>query len=136
MEQYSRRNSILVHGLPEAKGEDTDSLVIKIMKGKMGLDISSADIDRNHRLGVPPKQSGKVRPVVVKFVRYNDQKKIYTNKKLLKEIKVSITESLTAHHVAKLKEAKEKIGLENVWSNDSRILYKDNGDDKIKIYFD
>ena len=136
MEQYSRRNLILIHGLPEAKGEDTDSLVIKTVKEKMGLDISSADIDRTHRLGVPPKQSRKVRPVIVKFVRYNDQKKNYTNKKLLKETKVSIADSLTAHHVAKLKEAKKKFGFDNVWSNDGRIIYKDNGDDKTKIYFD
>ena len=34
----------------------------------MGLDISSADIDRTHQLGAPPKKSGKVKPVIVKFV--------------------------------------------------------------------
>ena len=38
-------------------------------------------------------------------------RKIHVNKKLLKGTKVSITESLTAHRVAKLKEAKEKFGL-------------------------
>ena len=84
----------------------------------------------------PPKKSGKVRPVIVKFVRYNDRKKIYANKKLLKGTKVSITESLTAQHVEKLKEAKEKYDFKNVWSNDGRITYKDNGGDKTKIYFD
>ena len=136
MEQYSRRNSIRIHGLPEVKGEDTDSLVIETVKEKMGLDISTADIDRTHRIGAPPKQSGKVRPVIVKFVRYNDRRKIYENKKLLKGIKVSITESLTAHRVAKLKEAVKKFGFNNVWSNGGRIIYKDNGDDKTKIYFD
>ena len=111
MEQYSRCNSILTHDLPEVKGEDTDSLVIKTVKEKMRLDSSSADIDRTHRLGAPPKHSGKVRPVIVKFVQYNDRRKIYTNKKLLKGTKVSITESLIAERVAKLKELKEKIWL-------------------------
>ena len=82
----------------------------------MGLDISSADIDRTHWLGAPPKQSGKGRPV--KFVRYNNWRKISTNKKLLKGTKVYIT----AQRAAKLKEAKEKFGF--------------NGDDKTKIYFD
>ena len=38
-------------------------------------------------------------------------RKIHVNKKLLKGTKVPITESLTAHRVAKLKEAKEKFGL-------------------------
>ena len=55
MEQYSRRNSILIHGLPEVKGEDTDSLVIETVKEKMGLDILSADIDKIYWLGAPPK---------------------------------------------------------------------------------
>ena len=43
MEQYSRRSSTLIHGLPEEKGEDTDSLVIETVKEKMGLDISSVE---------------------------------------------------------------------------------------------
>ena len=136
MERYSRRNSILIHGLPEVKGEDTDSLVIETVKEKMGSDISSAHIDRTHRIGAPPKQSGKVRPVIVKFVQYNDRRKIYTNKNLLKGTKVSITESPTVRRVAKLKEPKEKFGFKNVWSNEGKTIYKDNGDDKTKIYFD
>ena len=82
---------------------------------------------------LPPKRSGKVRPVIAKFVCYNDRRKIYINKKLIKRNK---TESLTAHRVTKLKEATEKFGFKNVWSNESRIIYKDNGDDKTKIYFD
>ena len=130
MGKYSRRNSILIHGLPNVKGEDTDSLVIETVKEKMGLDISSTDIDRTYRIGAAPKQSGKVRPVIVKFVRHNDWRKIYTNKKLLEGTKVSMIESLTAHRAAKLKEAM------NVWPNDGRIIYKDNGDDKTKIYFE
>ena len=135
MKQYSRRNSILIHGLSEVKGEYADSLVIETVKEKMGLDISTANIDRTNRIAAPPKQSGKVGPVIVKFVRYNDQRKIYENKKLLKGTKVSITESLTAYRVAKLKEAKEKFGFKILWSNDGRITHKDNGDNKTKIYF-
>ena len=49
----------------------------------MGLDISSADIDRSYRIGAPPplpKQSGKIRPVIVKFVHYNDGRNIFINK--------------------------------------------------------
>ena len=53
IEQYSRRNSIQIHGLSEVKGEDTDSLVSETVKEKKGLDISSADIDRTHRIGTP-----------------------------------------------------------------------------------
>ena len=122
--------------MPEEKREDTDSLVMETVKEEMVLDTLSADIDRTHRIGSPPKQSAKVRPVIDKFVRYDDRRKNYINKKSLKGTKVSIIESLTADRVAKLQEAKERLGFKSVWSNDGRIIYKVNGDDKAKIYFD
>ena len=31
-EQYSRRNCLLIHGLPESKNENTDELVIDTVK--------------------------------------------------------------------------------------------------------
>ena len=102
----------------------------------MGLDVSSADINRIHGMAAPHKQSGKDTSVIVKFVPYNNRRKICINKKLLKGTKVSITKSLTTHRVAKLKETKEKFDFENVWSNNGKIIYKDNGDDKTIIYFD
>ena len=86
------------------------------MKEKKSLDVSTVDFERTHRNVAPPKQSGKVRPVIVKFVWYNDRRKIYINKKLLRGTEVSITENLTAHRVAKVKRAKEKFGFKNVWS--------------------
>ena len=48
VKQYSRRNPLLIHDLPKEKGQDTDHLAIKTVKEKMGLDISSGDIDRTH----------------------------------------------------------------------------------------
>ena len=81
--------------------KDTNSLVIETVKEKMGLHISSADIDRTHRIATP-KQSGKVRPTFVEFVRCNDWRKIRINKKITKGTKVALTESLTTVCVAKL----------------------------------
>ena len=75
MKQYSRHNSIPVYGLPEVKGEDTDSLVIETVNEKMGLDIVTVDIDRTHQSRAPLKQSGIVRRVIVKFVRHSNQRK-------------------------------------------------------------
>ena len=68
LKQYSRRNPLLIHDLPKEKGQDTDHLAIKTVKEKMGLDISSGDIDRTHRIGAPPKQSGKkIDPLLVRL---------------------------------------------------------------------
>ena len=82
-EQYSRRNCILVHGLEENKDEITDDLVASFMRDKMYIDLSVTDINRSHQIGKPNPR--KKRPIVVEFVRYNDRKKVFSNKKKLKD---------------------------------------------------
>ena len=52
-EQYSRRNCLLIHGLPESKNENIDELVIDTIKEKMGEEIKKDEINRSHRLGAP-----------------------------------------------------------------------------------
>ena len=77
--QYSKRNCILVHGVKKNQNEDIDEVVINKMKPEMDLDISPGDIDRTHRTGVPSKD--KYRPIIVKFVRYMDRRRVFTNKR-------------------------------------------------------
>ena len=133
-EQYSRRNCLLIHGLPESKNENTDLLAMEAIETKMNIKITDNDIDRTHRIG-KPKNNGKPRPVIIKFVRYNDRKKIFSSKKLLKDSGVSITESLTAFRMKKLTNARETFRFRNVWTVDRRIFYSENGSQHAKIYY-
>ena len=50
LEQYSRRNCPLLHGMPECD-EDSNEAVISVCNGKLELNISADDIDGSHRLG-------------------------------------------------------------------------------------
>lgn len=50
-EQYSRRNCLLLHGIPEANQEDPVNLALTLFKNKLHLSIGITDIDRAHRLG-------------------------------------------------------------------------------------
>ena len=50
-QQYSRRNCLLLHGIEETKGEDTDDLVLEVLNDDMGLNISKTALDRFHRIG-------------------------------------------------------------------------------------
>ena len=120
-EQYSRRNCLLIHGLPEIKNEDTDLLAMEVIETKMDIKITDNDIDRTHRIG-KPKNNGKPRPVIIKFVRYNDRKKFCSSKKMLNDSGVSITDSLTAFRMKKLTNARETFGFRNVWTVDGRIF--------------
>ena len=101
-EQYSRRNCILIHGVKENQNEDTDEVVVNKVKSEMDLEISPADIDRTHRIGLPSKS--KNRPIIFKFVRYMDRRRVFTNKKRLKGKDMSVTKSLTKTRMNVLKD--------------------------------
>ena len=75
---------MLVHGLPKTTLENTNYLVITMFKNDMDIEIFSDDIDRLRRIGKQKDHPNKVRPVIVKFTRYNDRNKIFRNKKTLK----------------------------------------------------
>ena len=135
-EQYSRRNCLLIHGVPENKDENTDDLVVNIFKEEMDLEIFTDDLDRTHRIGKVKEDSRHKRPIIVKFIRHNDKHKVFRNKKRLKGKKVSITESLTKTRMAKLNEARDIFGFKNVWTSDGRILYKQEGEEGTKLYYD
>ena len=55
-EQYSRRNCLLIHGIPEIKNEDTDVLAKEVIDTKMDIKIRENDTDRTHRIGKPKKK--------------------------------------------------------------------------------
>ena len=79
-EQYTRRNCQLIHGLTESRNENTDDIVIGIVREKMGEEIKKDEKDQSHRLGAP-KNNGKSRPIIIKFARYNTKCRIFKNKK-------------------------------------------------------
>ena len=122
----------MLHGIEEDQDESTDDQVAKIIKEKMEIEISASDIDRSHRIG--KKSSGKKRPIIIKFARYNSRRHVFQNKKTLKNPGMSLTESLTKVRLNKLNEARDQHGFRNVWSVDGRIMYKD-GEDKPKLYY-
>ena len=133
-EHYSRRNCLLIHDLPESKNENTDLLAMEVIESKMDIKITNNDIGRTHRIG-KPKSNGKPRPLIIKFVRCNDRKKVFSSKKLLKHSGVSTTESLTAFRIKKLTNARETLRFRNVWTVDGRIFYSENGSQHAKIYY-
>ena len=49
LEQYSRRNCLVFHGIPENE-KDTTEAVVRICQSKLGLPIDRNCIDRSHRL--------------------------------------------------------------------------------------
>ena len=120
LEQYSRRNCILIHGVKESNKEVTDDLAREIFNTKLHLDVNVQDLDRSHRIG--RKTPGKTRPIIVKFATYNRRREVFSTKKNLKGSKITITESLTSNRLELLHLCKGDENVETVWSSDGRII--------------
>ena len=109
LEQYSRRNCLVIHGLVEADDnrESKESRVVATLNGV--IPKLSIAIDRAHRLGKPNKspsnlENRRPRPLIVKFVRYAHLANIFRQKCLL-GTDMATTESLTPTRLALLKAA-------------------------------
>lgn len=135
LEQYSRRNSLRVFGIPEAPREDAQAVVVNMFKKSMGVTLNNFSLDRVHRIGKPSQ--GKIRPIIVKFTNYNDRATVFQKKKLLKGSKMTVFEDLTKSNMELLNAAKSKYGRNNVWSFDGKIFVKsDNETFRIHCFTD
>ena len=73
IEQYSGRKCLLIHGI-EDKDEVTDDVVVKMLHDKVELEI----LKKRHWSKSSPRNK---RPIIVKFVGYNDCIKLTWTKK-------------------------------------------------------
>ena len=96
LEQYSRRNCLVLHGVNESNDENTNEIIIKTFSEELGVEIKEDDLDRSHRLGKPKRKDNKPWPIIVKFARYAVRIEIFMNKRKLKGKWLLITESFTS----------------------------------------
>ena len=132
LEQRSRNTCLLLHGVVEAEGENTDDIILKVINEDLGLmNITIDDIQRSHRLG--PKReatrntrSSRVfpRPIIFKFVNFRKRTMVFKEKKKLKNKDVSLSENLTKKRYLLLKESIVRLGKGNAWSQEGRIVGK------------
>ena len=60
-EQYSRRNCLLLDGIPENENEKTDDLCLATINEHLELAISEVDIERTPRIGKPRDIGQKIK---------------------------------------------------------------------------
>ena len=101
----------------------------------LDLDITLRDIERTHQIEEHKKTTEKPHPIIVKFVRYNNQNRLFRNKTKLKGQKISITTSLTKLRMDKPRQAKETYGFTNVWTNNGKIIFKADSNVKPQVYY-
>lgn len=138
LEQYSRRNCIVFHGIPDnAQPELPTQLTDKVNKiatEHLGGEIPAKSIDRIHRLGQKPDVESnprarvRNRPVIVKFTDYSTRDRVYRARSSLKGTGIYLHESLTLMRQKWLKQARNHPSARRTWTQDGKIfvLTKDN----------
>ena len=124
LEQYSRRNCLLFHGVPETDADTTDS-VISLCQGKLDVNVTCELVDRSHRLGqrhVGPSGEYKPRPIIVKFRSYEMRSSVFSTKRRLKGTKYVVTENLTRRRNDLLKKVRSLDTVSCAWTTDGRIV--------------
>ncbi|KAG8238282.1 hypothetical protein J437_LFUL017550 [Ladona fulva] len=105
LEQYSGRNCLLVHGVEETPEENCLKTAVTLFRDKLNVQIDVRRLDRAHRVG-KPKSDDKPRPVIVKFVSYQDRHQVWLAKRPLKA-----------------QVAKVMAGPRNVWTQDGKTIF-------------
>ena len=131
-EQRNRNNCLLLHGVEELDGENTDDVVLNILNESLQLPVVLENIQRSHRLG--PRNASrntrqnptKPRPIIFRFRDFRSRQSVFYNKKMLKGTGISITENLTKKRYTLYKSAVAKYGLGKIWTIEGRVTTKIN----------
>ena len=86
LEQYTRKNSVEICGIPESAYESTEKAVLKISEA-LNVAISPEDIEITHHLNRKGVEKG-IRPIIVKFINHNAKSKLYKSRAKLKDVRV------------------------------------------------
>lgn len=68
IEQYSRRDNIVLRGVLEKEGDKTNDVVIEVM-ASTGIKVVAADISTSHRIGRPQPNKSRARLIIATLVR-------------------------------------------------------------------
>ncbi|XP_048251677.1 uncharacterized protein LOC124128026 isoform X1 [Haliotis rufescens] len=126
-EQYSRRYSLRIRGLPESKDENTEALVMEVLRD-LHLDLTASDIDRCYRVG--KINMDRNRQVIVKFVNFLTRNKVISNRRMLRQNRSSvyINEDLTKYQSKLFKltrDLKAKHLISSTWTYDGRVYVEE-----------
>ena len=126
IEQYSRRDNIVVHGLPEQDGECANDVIIAVAAAA-GVVVTNGDISTSHRVGRPGNaRGGKPRPIVARFVRRDQRTAILRSKKKLKGHAayngVFVSEQLSPMRAKLLHAVKNDADTARTWTIDGKIF--------------
>ncbi|KAF0299760.1 hypothetical protein FJT64_027593 [Amphibalanus amphitrite] len=143
LEQYSRKNNVVISGLHEHQNESPAGMVVELGR-ILDVDIRPGDIDAAHRFGRP--NNGKPRPIVVRFVTHTKRDQFYRERKNLRDTAppndsmltrrmlkdVFVADNLTRYNSAVMfaaRELKREGRIGSCWTDSGKMKVKTGGRD-------
>lgn len=140
LEQYTRKNSLEIHGIPENVYSSTEEAVLEVAKA-LDVEVRPDDIEISHHL----KGEAGAKPIIVKFVSHKKKAELYKQRTKLRNTSLSdvfpeasaasivsskgiyINENLTSFRRELLKEANKKRKnniISSAWTIDGKVFVK------------
>lgn len=144
VEQYSRSNSLEIHGIPMEKNESVLNIVKEVGRA-LDLDISDTMVDACHRLG--NKQNGNPPGIIVKFVRRTDKEEFIRKRRVKRTLStrhinrpddrpIYVNESLTPTRrrlLAMARAARNEKNYKFLWVRNGKIFLRKEENAEVKV---
>ena len=124
-EQYTRRDNLVFHGIPETEEENTTSKILEVCRQHFpSIGVTENDISVSHRL---PTKTDRARPIIVRFARREVRQRILQNKNQLKNTQLMVFEQLTLKRLKLVTTANGLVRerkLAGTWTSDGKVIIK------------
>ena len=130
-EQYSRRTSVRVHGVQTVQNENTTELIVNMCTEKLGVALTTNDIEACHRLRAPRRNGeGPPRPppIIVMLNRRQKRDEVIKNRRELKGSRVVISEDLTRLDQQTPNRVRVSERTNSTWSHNGQVMFTLPGD--------
>ena len=123
-EQNSRRENVILHGVPERENENVDNARKRVcdlfnanVKSKHWLEV---DLLRAHRLG-GKRQDNSNRPLIVRFIHFYDKLKVMRAKPDFKKLGIRVNDDLTKNQRDELNKLRNR-GLKGYYRGGKLVV--------------
>lgn len=99
LDNYGRRNNLVVRGIAETNEEDCVKLLRSFLKNNLNMDdnfTNSVKFVRCHRLGKKQATQSWGRPIIVRFVYFTDRELVWKQRHCLSKSSFSLNENFAA----------------------------------------
>ena len=120
LEQYTRKNSLEIHGVPESAYSTTEEVVLKLAEA-LEVPITPQDVEISHKL----ERKGN-KPIIVKFANLKIKSNIYKSRAKLGD-RIFLHENLTSYRkkiVNRANEMRRDGAVLSVWTLDGKVYVK------------